>query len=74
MKRRTILLALAASLLLKLKGISCGIKHTSTHIWTTAALGGEEYHIDVIWGDNNDGEINYACFAMTLQESIRVHQ
>jgi len=64
----------AYNLLLKLEGIFCGIKHTPTHIWTTAVLDGEEYHIDVTWGDNNDGEINYDCFAMTLQESIRMHR
>ena len=54
----------AYNLLLKLEGIDCGTYSTADHIWTTATLDGQEYHIDTTWGDQSGG-VDYRYFAMT---------
>lgn len=59
----------AYNLLLKLEGISCGTCSTAKHIWTTAELDGQTYHIDTTWGDQK-GQIAYNYFAMTEEESL----
>ena len=42
---------------------------TEDHIWTVATLDGQEYHIDVTWGDRT-GAIAYRYFAMTEADAI----
>ncbi len=54
----------AYNLLLKLEGIHCGTYSTADHIWTTATLDGQAYHIDTTWGDQDYG-VEYRYFAMT---------
>ena len=62
----------AYNLLLKLEGIQCSTFIQGDHIWTTATLDGVEYHIDTTWGDSGS-EISYDYFAMTPQQSMRIH-
>lgn len=59
----------AYNLLLKLEGIDCATVSTEDHIWTVAVLDGQEYHIDVTWGDRT-GAIAYRYFAMTEAEAL----
>ncbi len=54
----------AYNLLLKLEGIHCGTYSMADHIWTTATLDGQAYHIDTTWGDQDYG-VEYRYFAMT---------
>lgn len=54
----------AYNLLLKLEDIDCGTYSTEDHIWTTATLDGQAYHIDTTWGDQSYG-VEYRYFAMT---------
>lgn len=62
----------AYNLFLKLEGIQCSTFIQGDHIWTTATLDGTEYHIDTTWGDSGS-EISYDYFAMTPQQSMRIH-
>lgn len=64
----------AYNLLLKLEGISCGVVLQGDHIWTSAVLDGTEVHIDVTWGDQDDRGIDNTYFAMTPEDSLRLHQ
>ena len=59
----------AYNLLLKLEGIDCATVSTEDHIWTVATLDGQEYHIDVTWGDRT-GAIAYRYFAMTETDAL----
>ena len=59
----------AYNLLLKLEGIDCATVSTEDHIWTVATLDGQEYHIDVTWGDRT-GAIAYRYFAMTEGDAL----
>jgi len=59
----------AYNLLLKLEGIDCATVSTEDHIWTVATLDGQEYHIDVTWGDRT-GAIAYRYFAMTEADAL----
>ena len=66
----------AYNLLLKLEGISCEAVSNDSHIWTTATLDGTFCHIDSTWGDSSgryDGTVHYEYFAMTPEQSQRVH-
>lgn len=63
----------AYNLLLKLDGIDCSALPNDSHIWTVAVLDGTSYHIDTTWADSNDLAINYNYFAMTEEESRKVH-
>jgi transglutaminase/protease-like cytokinesis protein 3 len=45
----------------------------SKHMWTAATLDGATYHIDTTWGDSDDTAPNYQYFAMTPEESMRIH-
>ncbi|WP_325199717.1 S-layer homology domain-containing protein [Oscillibacter sp.] len=62
----------AYNLLLKLEGIQCSTIIRGDHIWTVAKLDGAEVHIDTTWGDSGS-EISYDYFAMTPQQSMKVH-
>ena len=62
----------AYNLFLKLEGIDCSALANDTHIWTVARLDGIEYHIDTTWGDQI-GYVDMSYFAMTPQQSARVH-
>lgn len=68
----------AYNLFLKLEGIDCTALPNDTHIWTVATLDGVTCHIDVTWGDTyNDsdgGEPDMRFFAMTPEESDRLHR
>jgi len=63
----------AYNLLLKLEGIACGAVLQGDHIWTSAVLDGREYHIDTTWGDQEEAGVDYTYFAMTPEESLRLH-
>lgn len=54
----------AYNLLLKLEGIDCATAQFPDHIWTTATLDGELYHIDATWADQSYG-VEYKYFCMT---------
>lgn len=59
----------AYNLLLKLEGIDCGTWSAADHIWTTAELEGNTYHIDTTWGDQTYG-VEYRYFAMTEVDAV----
>jgi len=60
----------AYNLLLKLEGIECSTISYSSHIWTSAVLDGQLYHIDPTWGYQTTGEVAYQYFGMTEQASM----
>lgn len=62
----------AYNLFLKLDGIDCYALANDTHIWTVATLDGQEYHIDVTWGDQT-GQVDMSYFAMSEAESFSAH-
>lgn len=62
----------AYNLLLKLEGIECSALFNVGHIWTLAALDGQEYHIDVTWGDQY-GRTDLRYFGMSEEESRQYH-
>lgn len=62
----------AYNLLLKLEGIECSALFNDTHIWTIAALDGQEFHIDVTWGDQF-GRTDLRYFGMSAEQSRKYH-
>ena len=62
----------AYNLFLKLEGIRCMAISNEQHIWTVAELDGALVHIDTTWGDSGQ-QPNYYYFAMTPEQSRRVH-
>ncbi len=70
--------AKATQLLLSRTGIPCliirGDAEGVAHMWNTVELGGEWYHLDPTWDDNDaEGNISYEYFNLTADAISRNH-
>ena len=63
--------AKSIQILLNLAGIPCstvrGTGDGVAHIWNVVKLGGEWYHLDSTWDDNDDGTVDYEYFNVTTE-------
>ncbi len=63
--------AKSMQILLNLVGIPCstirGTGDNVGHMWNVVRLGGEWYHLDATWNDNDDGTISYEYFNVTTE-------
>lgn len=70
--------AKSMQLLLTRVGISCGMVRGDAdgifHMWNVVQLGGEWYHLDPTWDDNDsDNRINYEYFNLTTEDISKNH-